>query len=92
MDFFLILCYTAFIKNTDARKLKRDQLTDLRRRAVAAVREGEMPAMVLKVPGVGVRTVFGWLAKYRAGGWDALRAHRRGATAEARRFQAEAFV
>ncbi len=66
------------MKSTDARKLKRDQLTDLRRRGVAAVQEGETPAMVAKVLGVGVSTVFGWLAKYRAGGWDALRAHRRG--------------
>jgi len=72
------MCYTAFMKNTDARKLKRDQLTELRRRGVAAVQEGETPAMVAKVLGVGVSTVFGWLAKYRSGGWDALRAHRRG--------------
>jgi len=72
------MCCTAFMKSTDARKLKRDQLTDLRRRGVAAVQEGETPAMVAKVLGVGVSTVFGWLAKYRAGGWDALRAHRRG--------------
>ncbi|MDD5205030.1 MAG: IS630 family transposase [Desulfobacterales bacterium] len=66
------------MKPRDARKLKRDQLTDLRGRGVAAVQSGEMPAMVAKVLGVGVSTVFGWLAKYRAGGWDALRARRRG--------------
>jgi transposase len=66
------------MKSTDARKLKRDQLTDLRRRGVSAVQEGETPSMVAKVLGVGVSTVFGWLAKYRAGGWDALQAHRRG--------------
>jgi len=66
------------MKATDARKLKRDQLTDLRRRGIAAVQDGESPAMVARILGVGVSTVFGWLAKYRAGGWDALRAHRRG--------------
>ncbi|MFA5183803.1 MAG: IS630 family transposase [Syntrophales bacterium] len=66
------------MKATDARKLKRDQLTDLRRRGVTAVQDGESPPMVARILGVGVSTVFGWLAKYRAGGWDALRANRRG--------------
>jgi len=66
------------MKATDAGKLKRDRLTDLRRRGVAAAQDGESPAMVAKILGVGVSTVFGWLAKYRAGGWGALRAHRRG--------------
>lgn len=66
------------MKATDARKLKRDQLTDVRRRGVTAVQDGESPAMVARIPGVGVSTVFGWLAQYRAGGWNALRAHRRG--------------
>ena len=31
-----------------------------------------------KVLGVGKSTLFGWLARYRTGGWDALDAHRRG--------------
>jgi len=66
------------MRKTDARKLKRDQLTDLRRHGVAAVQEGETPATVAKVLGVGVSTVFGWLAKYRVGGWGVLEARRRG--------------
>ena len=66
------------MKTTDARKLNREHLTDLRRRGVVAVQNGESPAVVARVLGVCVRTVFGWLAKYRQGGWDALRAKRRG--------------
>jgi len=66
------------MKTTDARKLRSEQLTDLRRRGVSAIHEGEAPAKVAKVLGVGVSTVFGWLARYREGGWDALKANRRG--------------
>lgn len=66
------------MKTTDARRLTQDQLTDLRRRGVQAVQNGEPPAAVASVLGVAVSTVFGWLAIYRSGGWDALNAGRRG--------------
>ena len=64
--------------NTDARKLNWKSLTDLRRRAVARVQEGENPQDISRVFGVTERTVYGWLALYRRGGWGALDAHKRG--------------
>ena len=66
------------MKTTDARRLTSGELTELRRRGVAAVQGGESPAVVARVLGVGVSTVFGWLARYRSGGADALDARRRG--------------
>lgn len=66
------------MKNTDARKLNRDKLTDLRKRGVEAVQNGQPPAIIACVLGVAISTVFGWLAKYRSGGWDALNARKRG--------------
>jgi len=66
------------MKTTDARKLSWAELTDLRRRGVTAVQEGESPRAVARVLGVAVSTVFGWLAMYRRGGWDALNARKRG--------------
>jgi transposase len=62
----------------DARKLSRVSLTDLRRRAVASVQDGHTPDEVAETLGISRAAVFGWLARYRAGGWDALNARRRG--------------
>ena len=66
------------MKTTDARGLSHDKLTDLRRRGVAAVQAGESPERVAQVFGVHRSTVYGWLARYRAGGWDRLDARKRG--------------
>lgn len=41
--------------------------------AVAAVQRGETVETVARVFGVGVSTLFQWLARYRQGGWDTLR-------------------
>jgi len=65
-------------KKTDARALTHDQLTELRRRGVAAVQSGESPAAVARVLGVHRTTVYSWLASYRDGGWDRLDARKRG--------------
>ena len=64
--------------NTDARRLDWKSLTELRKRAVARVQDGENPREVARVFGVTERTVYGWLALYRRGGWGALDAHKRG--------------
>ena len=40
---------------------------------VAAVQRGEQPAVVARVYNIPLRTVFDWLARYRNGGWDALK-------------------
>jgi len=48
-----------------------------RRRAVDAVREGESPSVVARIMGIPVRSVFHWVARYRHGGYHALREGRR---------------
>jgi len=63
---------------TDARKLKHGELTELRKRAVTAVQKGESPESVAGMFGVTRAAVYGWLARYRDGGWDALDARKRG--------------
>jgi transposase len=66
------------MSNTDARRLTHDQLTEIRKRAVAAVQSGESPEIVARAFGVHRTTMYGWLARYRDGGWDRLDARKRG--------------
>ena len=66
------------MQRQDARKLSHDKLTELRRRAVSAVQNGESPEDVARVMGVNRVTVYGWLALYRSGGWGKLDAKKRG--------------
>ena len=66
------------MKRLDARKLGHDKLTELRRRAVEAVQNGEAPKDVARIMGVHLVTVYGWLALYRNGGADRLNAKKRG--------------
>jgi transposase len=66
------------MQNTDGRKLTHDQLTELRRRGVAAVQAGESPELVARALGVNRSTIYGWLALYRSGGWHRLEAKKRG--------------
>jgi transposase len=44
-----------------------------RKQAVEAVMAGEVVSLVARVNQVPLRTIFGWLARYRQGGWHALR-------------------
>lgn len=53
-------------------------LTELRKRAVTQVQAGESPEVVARVFGVSRQAVYGWLARYRQGGWHALEARKRG--------------
>lgn len=41
--------------------------------AVKAVQRGDSPKLVARVMGIPVNTLYDWLARYRHGGWDALR-------------------
>lgn len=66
---------------SDARRLDHQTLTELRRRAVQSVQAGESPETVAAVFGVNRVTVYGWLARYRQGGWGALAAKKRGGRA-----------
>jgi len=62
----------------DGRKLKHEVLTELRKRAVARVQSGESPEVVVRAIGFCRACIYNWLAMYRAGGWDALDATKRG--------------
>ena len=66
------------MRETDARRLTYSELTELRKRGVSAVQDGQRPRLVAQVLGVQRSTVFGWLARYRRGGWGALDARKRG--------------
>jgi transposase len=62
----------------DARRLDRKTLTELRKRAVTSVQKGESPEVVARILQVSRQAMYGWLARYRDGGWDNLDAKRRG--------------
>ena len=66
------------MKNTDGRGLDSKTLTELRKRAVASVQSGESPEVVAKALRVSRAAIYGWLARYRQGGWDRLNARKRG--------------
>lgn len=66
------------MKKTDARKLDHKTLTAIRQRAVSSVQEGHSPELVAKTMGIGRTTMYGWLARYRDGGWGSLDARKRG--------------
>ncbi len=66
------------MRKTDARKLDHNTLTAVRQRAVASVHEGHSPELVAKTMGIARATMYGWLARYRDGGWGSLDARKRG--------------
>jgi transposase len=66
------------MKNHDGRKLKHGVLTEFRKRAVSRVQSGESPETVVRAMGFSRACIYNWLAMYRAGGWDALDARKRG--------------
>jgi len=66
------------MNTTDGRKLKWQQLTELRKRGVKAVQSGENAYRVAKILGVTAQAVYNWLALYRKGGWEGLNAAKRG--------------
>jgi transposase len=66
------------MEKIDGRKLKHEVLTELRKRAVTRVQSGESPEKVMRTMGFCRACIYNWLAMYRAGGWDALDARKRG--------------
>ena len=58
----------------DGRALDHKTLEAIRIRAVEQVEAGESPEDVVRTLGFGRTVIYGWLAKYREGGRDALRA------------------
>lgn len=68
----------ASMKTMDARRLSHRMLTELRQRGVSGVQEGQSPEVVAKALGINRVTIYGWLSRYRQGGWGALDAKKRG--------------
>jgi transposase len=62
----------------DARRLDHRTLTELRKRGVSSVQDGQSPEIVAKALGISRATMYGWLSRYRSGGLDALDARKRG--------------
>ena len=58
----------------DARRLDHKTLEAIRIRAVRRVQAGESPEVVIRALGFSRRCIYSWLALYRAGGWDGLKA------------------
>ena len=62
------------MRQYDARKLDHGTLEAMRIRAVRSVQTGEHPEVVARTLRINRRTIYGWLAQYRRGGWGALQA------------------
>lgn len=61
------------MRTQDGRKLSPKTLEEIRARAVQRVQEGESPERVIKTLGFSRACIYNWLARYRAGGWHALK-------------------
>jgi len=61
------------MEKLDGRKLNPKTMEEIRIRAVHRVQEGESPETVIKALGFVRACIYNWLARYRAGGWHALR-------------------
>jgi len=65
-------------KKEEKKSTPREQGRYEKRRAVVeAVQRGDPVAVVARVFGVAIRSIFDWLAWYRQGGWQALKEGRR---------------
>jgi transposase len=62
------------MRENDGRKLDHQTLEEIRMRAVRQIEKGAHPEDVAESLGMTRAAVYGWLAKYREGGLDALRA------------------
>jgi len=61
------------MKTTDGRKLSPKTLEEIRTRAVEQVQAGRSPELVIKTLGFSRACIYNWLARYRSGGWHALK-------------------
>jgi transposase len=62
------------MKKLDARKLTHKTLEEIRIRAVTQVQQGKSPEEVVAALGMTRCCIYNWLAAYRSGGWNALKA------------------
>jgi transposase len=63
-------------RKNDGRKLNREAQAQIRRRSVQRVLDGESPEDVVNSIGYQRTMIYVWLAKYRYGGFDALKVHK----------------
>ena len=66
-----------FMEKPDGRKISPEAMEEIRIRAVQRVQAGESPETVIKALGFARACIYNWLARYRAGGWHALRTGKR---------------
>ncbi|OQY09358.1 MAG: IS630 family transposase [Desulfobacteraceae bacterium 4572_187] len=64
------------MKKLDGRKIGAEAMEQIRVRAVQRVQQGESPEKVIATLGFSRACIYNWLARYRAGGWHALRSGR----------------
>jgi transposase len=62
------------VRKTDGRKLDHKTLEALRIRTVEQVQAGASPEVQANALDLRRSTIYSWLAMYRSGGWDALKA------------------
>ena len=62
------------MRRCDARALDHKTLEEIRIRAVERVQAGESPEVVIEALGFTRSCIYTWLARYRTGGWGALKA------------------
>jgi transposase len=65
-------------RDTDARTLPHQELTELRIRGVKACQAGQAAEQVAAALGVNRTTIYDWLALFKKGGWAGLQARKRG--------------
>jgi transposase len=61
------------MEKLDGRKISPQAMEEIRIRAVQRVQAGESPETVIKTLGFARACIYNWLARYRAGGWHALK-------------------
>lgn len=61
------------MKKIDGRKFSPKTQEEIRTLAVQRVQDGESPEKVIKTLGLSRSCIYTWLARYRSGGWHALR-------------------
>ncbi|MGH9566439.1 MAG: IS630 family transposase [Candidatus Angelobacter sp.] len=62
------------MNSRDGRALDHKTLEQMRVRAVERVQAGESPELVIQALGFTRSCIYAWLARYRTGGWGALKA------------------
>lgn len=61
------------MEKLDGRKIEPKAMEQIRIRAVKRVQQGQSPEKVIATLGFSRACIYNWIARYRAGGWDALK-------------------